>query len=106
MVLHPQRYGVQPIPWLVADGYMATYHEILNALPLVLVTSKWVRDVYVRDGTKEEIIEILPVGVDTDSFVPRDREDPKISTVREAFGVSPEHIMILTIGGDATSKGA
>ena len=106
LVLHPQRYGVQPVPWLVADGYMANYHEILNALPLVLVTSKWVKDVYVRDGLKEEVIETLPVGVDTDSFAPRDKDDPKIATVREALGVSPEHIMILTIGGDATSKGA
>ena len=22
LVLHPQRYGVQPAPWLVADGYI------------------------------------------------------------------------------------
>jgi starch synthase len=21
LVLHPQRYGVQPVPWLVADGF-------------------------------------------------------------------------------------
>ena len=39
LVLHPQRYGVQPVPWLVADGYIANYQEVLNALPLILVTS-------------------------------------------------------------------
>ncbi len=106
LVLHPQRYGVQPVPWLVADGYMADYHEILNALPLILVTSKWVKKVYVRDGLNGQNIEVLPVGCDTDAFVPRDKNDPKVVAVREALGVAPDQIMILTVGGDATSKGA
>ena len=106
LVLHPQRYGVQPVPWLVADGYMGNYHEVLNALPLILVASKWVKKVYMRDGLSGENIEVLPVGCDTDSFIPRDKSDPKVAAVREALGVAPDQIMILTIGGDATSKGA
>jgi len=106
LVLHPQRYGVQPVPWLVADGYLANYAEILEALPLILVTSNWVKRVYMRDGLSGENIEVLPVGVDTDSFIPRDKNDPKIKTVREALGVAPDQIMILTVGGDAASKGA
>lgn len=106
LVLHPQRYGVQPVPWLVADGYLANYHEILNALPLVMVTSQWVKDVYIRDGLRGDNIEVLPVGCDTDGFIPRDQSDPRVSCVREALGVSPDQIMILTVGGDATSKGA
>jgi glycosyltransferase involved in cell wall biosynthesis len=106
LVLHPQRYGVQSVPWLVADGYMANYHEVLEALPLILVTSKWVKSVYVRDGLSGNNIEVLPVGCDTDSFIPRDKSDPKVAAVREALGVAPDQIMILTIGGDAASKGA
>jgi starch synthase len=106
LVLHPQRYGVPPVPWLVADGYIANYVEVLNALPLVLVTSHWVKEVYSRDGIKEGIIEVLPVGCDTDSFVPRDRKDPKVAAVREALGVAEDQVMILTVGGDAASKGA
>jgi glycosyltransferase involved in cell wall biosynthesis len=106
LVLHPQRYGVQTVPWLVADGYIANYHEILNALPLILVTSSWVKKVYIRDGLRGKNIEVLPVGCDTDSFIPRDKNDPKVSAVREALGVAPDQIMILTVGGDATSKGA
>lgn len=106
LVLHPQRYGVQPVPWLVADGYLANYVEILNALPLILVTSQWVKDVYIRDGLSGENIVVLPVGVDTSSFMPRKMNDPKISCVRDALGVTPEQIMILTVGGDAASKGA
>lgn len=106
IVLHPQRYGVQPVPWLVADGYVANYQEILNALPLILVTSNWVKEMYVRDGICSDKIQVLPVGCDTDSFIPFDKNDKKILAVREALGVSPDQLMILTVGGDAASKGA
>jgi starch synthase len=106
LVLHPLRYGVQPVPWLVADGYIANYQEVLNTLPLILVTSNWVKEMYVRDGINGDKIEVLPVGCDTDSFKPMDKNDKKILAVREALGISPEQIMILTVGGDAASKGA
>ncbi|MHC4580520.1 MAG: glycosyltransferase family 4 protein [Planctomycetota bacterium] len=106
LVLHPQRYGLKAVPWLVADGYMANYQEILEALPLVLVTSNWVKKVYTRDGLSGKNIEVLPVGCDTDAFCPRQTSDPKVVTVREALGVAPDQIMIMTVGGDAASKGA
>jgi alpha-maltose-1-phosphate synthase len=106
LILHPQRYGIQPVPWLVADGYIANYQEVLNALPLILVTSNWVKEMYVRDGINGDKIEVLPVGCDTDTFKIYDKNDPKILAVREALGVSPDQLMILTVGGDAASKGA
>jgi starch synthase len=106
LVLHPQRYGIQPVPWLVADGYLANYQDVLERLPLILVTSRWVKTVYSRDGLTGRNIEVLPVGCDTDAFLPRERSDPKVAAVREALGVAPEQIMVLTVGGDATSKGA
>jgi len=106
LVLHPQRHGIQPVPWLVADGYIANYQEILNALPLILVTSNWVKEMYVRDGINGEKIEVLPVGCDTDSFKPFSKNDPKILAVRNSLGITPEQLMILTVGGDAASKGA
>jgi len=106
LVLHPQRYGLVPVPWLVADGYMANYLEVLEALPLILVTSRWVKSVYIRDGLSGKNIEVLPVGCDTDSFIPREKNDPKVAAVRDALAVAPDQIMILTVGGDAASKGA
>jgi len=106
LILHPLRYGIQPVPWLVADGYIANYQEILNALPLILVTSNWVKEMYVRDGINGDKIEVLPVGCDTDSFKPYSKDDLKIIAVREALGVAPDELMILTVGGDAASKGA
>ncbi len=106
LVMHPQRYGVLAVPWLVADGYIANYQEVLNELPLILVTSNWVKEMYVRDGIRPDTIEVLPVGCDTDAFIPFDKNNPKIRAVREALGVSPDQVMILTVGGDAASKGA
>ncbi len=106
LILHPQQYGVQPVPWLVADGYIANYREVLNALPLILVTSNWVKEVYIRDGIKGDNIEVLPVGCNTDLFRPYEKNDEKIAAVREGLGVSPDELMILTVGGDAASKGA
>jgi starch synthase len=106
LVLHPQRYGVRAVPWLVADGYIANYQEVLNELPLILVTSHWVKEMYVRDGINGDKIEVLPVGCDTNAFIPRDKKHPKIAAVRESLGVSDDQLMILTVGGDAASKGA
>lgn len=106
LILHPRRYGVTAVPWLVADGFIANYQDILNSLPLILVTSNWVKEMYVRDGINAEIIEVLPVGCDTDAFVPYDKNDPKIISVRESLGISTDQLMILTVGGDAASKGA
>ena len=106
LILHPEHYGAKAVPWLVADGYVANFHEVLDNLPLILVTSNWVKEVYVRDGLKGENMHVLPVGCDTTSFIPRDKDDPKVRAVRDALGVSPDEIMILTVGGDAASKGA
>lgn len=105
LILHPQQHGVQPVPWLVADGYIANYHDVLNALPLILVTSNWVKEVYVRDGIKGDNIEVLPVGCDTDLFRPFEKNDEKMTTVREVLGISSDQLIILTVGGDAASKG-
>jgi alpha-maltose-1-phosphate synthase len=106
LIQHPQRYGVTPVPWFVADGYIASYQEVLNDLPLILVTSTWVKEIYVRDGVRPDIIEVLPVGCETELFIPRSRDDPKVRAIRETLGVADDQIFILTVGGDAASKGA
>ena len=106
LVLHPQQFGMTAVPWLVADGYIAAHQDVLNALPLILVTSNWVKETYIRDGIRGDNIEVLPVGCDTDRFAPHSRDDLKVRSIREALGVADGQIMILTVGGDAASKGA
>jgi alpha-maltose-1-phosphate synthase len=105
LILNPQKFGALAVPWLVSDGYIANYQDVLNALPLILVTSNWVKEMYVRDGISGDKIVVLPVGCDTDTFKPYSKDDPKILAVREALGIAPDELMILTVGGDAASKG-
>jgi starch synthase len=105
LVLHAQAHGVLPIPWLVANGYVVNYRATLSNLPLMLVTSQWVKEVYVRDGISGENIEVLPVGCDTENFLPYPKSDPRVSAARAALGVREDELLILTIGGDAASKG-
>ena len=105
LVLHPLRHGMQPIPWLILDHTIPKYQEVLNILPLILVTSKYVKDRYVEDGIIEEKIELLPYGCDTDTFKPQHRSDSKIFAVREALNISPDQLMILTVGENAKSNG-
>jgi len=45
-----------------ADGTSRNYKDVLSALPLLLVTSRWVKETYVRDGVRGDNIEVLPVG--------------------------------------------
>lgn len=106
IVHHPQRFGMLPVPWLLADGYVANYRHDLNEMPLILVTADWVRETYVRDGIRGDRMVTLPVGCDTDAFTPRSFDDPKVHALRESLGIRPDQLMILTVGGDAASKGA
>ena len=106
LVLHPQQFGMNAVPWLVADGFIAEHGEVLNTLPLILVTSNWVKDVYIRDGIRGDNIVVLPVGCDTDRYAPHRRSDFKVQSIRKDLGISEDQLMILTVGGDGASKGA
>jgi len=105
IVLHPQRFGMRAVPWVLADGYVANFREVLDGLPLVLVTSDWVRETFIRDGIRGDHTVTLPVGCDTDAFIPRPAEDPKVAAVRASLGVPEDDLLVLTVGGDAASKG-
>ncbi len=105
IIIHPKKFGITPVPWLNADGWIANYHEILNSLPLILVTSHWVKKTYNRDGITNKNIEIAPIGIDTNEMRPLAKDDPKVQRIREMFKIKPDEKMILTIGGDTTSKG-
>ncbi len=106
LVMHPQLNRIPAVPWLVADGYIGNYLGVLNSLPLILVTSSWVKEVYERDGVRPDLMEVLPVGCDTELFMPRAAGDPLVQAVRQTMGIAPDELMVLTVGGDAASKGA
>lgn len=106
IIFSPQRAGIIPVPWFVANGWVANYHKELSELPLAFVTSQWVKDTYKRDGVDIKNYEVLPIGFDPKEIFPVPKTDYRIQKLREMLGVAPHDKMILTIGGDVTSKGA
>lgn len=106
LVVEPLKSGFTPVPWSNANGWVANYHEILNSLPLILATSRWVKSTYVRDGIRPEIIQVAHIGYDPNIFYPRPNYDSAIREMRASLGVKEDELMILTAGGDVTSKGA
>ena len=106
-VVHsPMKHSLKVVPWFNADGWVANYHNTLNNLPLILTTSNWVKQTYIRDGIKGENIYPCPIGYDPETFYPREKTDPQIKKLRELLGIQEDEKMILTAGGDVTSKGA
>ncbi|OGF27206.1 hypothetical protein A2331_03480 [Candidatus Falkowbacteria bacterium RIFOXYB2_FULL_34_18] len=106
IILSPQNHGVIPVPWFVANGWVANYHKALGDLPLTFTTSQWVTDTYKRDGVDVSNFRVLPIGFDPEEIKPIPKNDPKVQKLREMLGIQPHEKMILTIGGDVTSKGA
>jgi glycosyltransferase involved in cell wall biosynthesis len=105
IVQEPLKYGVNPVPWFNSDGWVANYQEEFNKLDLMFTTSQWVKDIYKRDGVDVSKIVPMHIGVDTDLFKPGLRPELK-QAIRKMIGVEDNEKMILTVGGDVTSKGA
>jgi len=103
IVQEPQKYGIKTVPWFNADGWVANYHDEFEKLDLMFTTSEWVRSIYKRDGVDVSKIVPMHIGIDTNMFKPNNRFNDKI---RKMLGVKENEKMILTIGGDVTSKGA
>lgn len=106
IIFSPQHAGVTPVPWLVADGWVANYQKEIGDLPLVFATSDWVTETYKRDGVDVKNFKNLPIGFDPKEIFPVAKSDPKIKRLREMLDIRPHEKMILTVGGDVTSKGA
>lgn len=106
LIFSPQNHGIIPVPWFVANGWVANYHKQISDLPLVFTTANWVTDTYERDGVDVKNFETLHIGIDPEEIKPIPKSDPKIQQLRAMLGVQPHEKMILTIGGDVTSKGA
>jgi glycosyltransferase involved in cell wall biosynthesis len=100
-VLHPNSFNIPAVGWFNANGWVANYHEELNSLPLILATSNWVKSTYLRDGVKEDNIHVCHVGYDPEIFFPKSQP-----SIRKKLGIKEDEVILFTVGGDVTSKGA
>ncbi|MEM0465374.1 MAG: glycosyltransferase family 4 protein [Candidatus Pacearchaeota archaeon] len=105
VIREPLKFGVTPVPWFNADGWVANYKEEFDKLKLMFTTSNWVKSIYERDGINVSKIIPMHIGIDTDLFKPNNDKEMNLA-VRRMCGVRDNEKMILTIGGDVTSKGA
>jgi alpha-maltose-1-phosphate synthase len=105
IIQEPMKFGVTTVPWFNADGWVANYQKEFDRLKLMFTTSEWVRSIYARDGVDCSKIVPMPIGIDTELFKPKENKELNFA-LRRMCGVRDDEIMILTIGGDVTSKGA
>ena len=105
VITEPLKYGVKPVPWFNADGWVANYQKEFNELDLMFTTSKWVRDVYERDGIDVSNVVPMHIGIDTDFFKPTNDLNSN-NNIRKLLGIDPNEKIIMTIGGDTSSKGS
>lgn len=105
IVQSPLNHDLKVVPWFNADGWVANYHNTLNNLPLLVATSNWVKQTYMRDGVKGDNIHVGHIGYDPEVFYPKSDEKNR-RMLRQMLGIQDDEMMIFTAGGDVTSKGA
>jgi len=105
IVRTPLQFGITPVPWFNADGWVANYQKEFDQLKLMFTTSEWVRSIYKRDGVDVSKIIPMHIGINTDQFKPINNTEMNLA-VRRMLGVKDHEKMILTMGGDTTSKGS
>jgi len=116
----PKKLGFKVLPWIVSDDVIERYIDEYNQLELVATPSNYCENVFVRDGIKEEIIEIMPEAVDPKQWTHLTKKEEgdflDYISVKSSFGLESKYDLgklkregvpfLLTVGGDATSKGA
>ncbi len=119
-VKKPLSLGIKVLPWVVSDDLIDDHIEGYNQLDLILTTSNYCKEVFVRDGIKPEKIKILLEAVDDDFWkkISKTEEEEflKMLSVKSSFKIEEKYDLvkaksegvplILTMGGDVTSKGA
>jgi alpha-maltose-1-phosphate synthase len=103
LVKHPLKFGMRPIPWFNANGWVANYHNVLEKLDLMVATSNWVKSTYIRDGLTGNNISVCGIGFESNVFKPSKKG---VKEIRKELGIKEGDVMLLTAGGDVTSKGA
>jgi len=115
--------GCKVLPWLVSDDKVdSEIVEKLNQFPWFLTTSEYCRSIFIRHGVQPDKVRVLYEAIDEDIWQPSTSQQmdefldylsidegnqiamPISFNLRKAK--SDNIPILLTIGGDATSKGA
>lgn len=119
-VKKPKSLGIKVLPWIVSDDLVEDHIDGYNQLEIIATPSHYCQEVFVRDGISPEKLKILPEAVDPDFWkkITETQEQTflKMLSVESSFQIEEKYDLvkakqagvplILTMGGDVTSKGA
>lgn len=94
------------MPWLVSDDQVLDYIEEINKAPKIFVTSKFCKETFKKYGIRDKVMEIIPEGINTDFWKPISQEEKRDFLKLLGINEKNKPVILLTIGGDGTSKGA
>ncbi len=107
LVQRPMHYGLQVVPWLVSNGGVNKPEvvKLLNGLKGWFTPSKFCRLKFSQSGLVSQKIEVIPEAVDDELWrpLPSGEIENFANQLSVTDGQTP---ILLTMGGDATSKGA
>jgi len=118
-VKQPKSMGFEVLPWIVSDDSVEKYIDNYNELKIIATPSNYCQSVFIRDGMRADIVKILPEAVDPRKWYQLDDKKTekflKYISVDSSFPIPWKYDLlklkkegvpfILTVGGDATSKG-
>lgn len=102
----PVNLGKKVFPWIVSDDKVLSYIEEINKSPVVFTTSEYCKRTFEKSGIKKTLIEIIPEGIDSDFWKPISKKEKNEFKKIFSLPKNDKKTILLTIGGDGTSKGA
>lgn len=102
----PVGLGKKVFPWLVSDDSVSDFISEMNEASVIFTTSNFCKGVFEKAGVESRRLQIIPEGIDTDFWKPiNQKEKDKFKNVF-SLPKNNKKIILLTVGGDGTSKGA
>jgi len=124
LILPAQAAGCRVLPWIVSDDSVDSevVGKLNNEFPWFLTTSEYCRSIFIRNGVNPEKVKVLYEAIDEGVWRPT--SDTEQNEFLNYLSIDEENLVampvsfnlrkliadktpiLLTIGGDATSKGA
>ncbi len=83
----PKKFNVKSVLYWVSEGFIPKYQDIIPQADLLLATSEYSREIFVRDlPSMTEKIKVLYPGTDTNFFVPSQESPEKLFSTFDSGG--------------------
>lgn len=100
------KLGKKVFPWIVSDDKVFDFIDEINEVSIIFTTSKFCKGIFEKAGVEKQRLQIIPEGIDTDFWKPISQKEKNKFKNIFYFPKNSKKTILLTIGGDGTSKGA